>query len=91
MSGERQEERLRVFISYSRRDTDIIDQLAAALDVAGFEPQLDRHGTSAGEEWQARLSEMIARADSVIFALTPDAATSTICQWEVDEAQRLGK
>jgi WD40 repeat protein len=90
-TGEREPERLRIFISYSRRDNDIIDQLVAALDVAGFEPQLDRHGTVAGEAWESRLSEMIAQADTVIFALTPDAAASTVCEWEVEEARRLGK
>jgi len=63
--------RLKVFISYSRDDIAFADQLVEALEASGFAPDLDRHGISGGEEWRPRLSEMIARADTVVFALSP--------------------
>lgn len=84
-------DRLKVFISYSRDDIEFADQLAEALDVAGFDADLDRHGISGGEEWKPRLSEMIARADTIVFALSPRSAGSPICRWEVEESHRLGK
>jgi TIR domain len=44
--------KLRVFISYSRDDLDFADQLAAALDLSGFECFIDREGISGGEAWK---------------------------------------
>ena len=44
-------DKLRVFISYSRADLDFADQLAAALDLSGFECFIDREGISGGETW----------------------------------------
>ena len=88
--GEQQ--KLKVFISYSRRDTlDFADQLFAALAAYGFDPTLDRHGISGAEDWETRLGAMILEADSVAFVLSPESAKSDICKWEVNEAKRLGK
>ena len=42
-------EKLKVFISYSRRDsTEFVDELVAGLELAGFAPVLDRHDIAAG-------------------------------------------
>src|SRR5262249_48863816 len=83
--------RLRIFISYSRDDLDFADQLDFALRLQGFETSLDRHAISGGEEWKQRLSNLIREADTVVFVLSPAAARSSICAWEVDEAAQLGK
>ena len=37
--------KLRVFISYSRKDEDFAQELLAGLEVVGFEPYLDKHDT----------------------------------------------
>jgi hypothetical protein len=83
--------KLRVFISYSRDDLDFADQLDAALDLCGFECVIDRHGISGGEDWKRRLGNLISEADTVVFVLSPTSARSEICDWEVEEATRLGK
>src|SRR5262249_45069187 len=83
--------KLRVFISYSRADLDFADQLNAALNVYGFECGIDRHDISGGEDWMRRLGNLIREADTVVFVLSPTSARSEICNWEVDEAVRLGK
>src|SRR5262245_49363788 len=83
--------KLRVFISYSRDDLDFADQLAAALDLSGFECFIDREGISGGEEWKRRLGNLISEADTVVFVLSPDSARSETCNWEVEEAARLNK
>jgi hypothetical protein len=57
-------EKLRVFISYSRDDLDLADQLAAALDFSGFECLIDREGISGGEAWKRRLGNLISEADT---------------------------
>jgi hypothetical protein len=47
--------KLRVFISYSRKDEDFAQGLLAGLQLVGFEPCLDKHDIAAGEDWETRL------------------------------------
>jgi hypothetical protein len=88
-----QDNKLNVFISYSRDDFGFSDQLDAALGLNGFgfDTTLDRHGITAGEDWKRRLGNLIRDADTVVFVLSPSSARSEICAWEVGEAIRLRK
>lgn len=80
-------EKLKVFISYSRRDsTEFADELVAGLDLAGFAPFLDRHDIAAGEKWEERLGGLIVQADTVVFVVSPEAVKSERCAWEVESA-----
>ncbi len=83
--------KLGVFISYSRDDLAFADQLDVALEYAGFEPKLDRHGIHGAENWREKLGAMIREADTVVFVLSPSSARSEICAWEVQQAVDLGK
>ena len=83
--------KLRVFISYSRDDLKLADQLDDALKACGFECLIDRHGISGGEDWKRRLGNLIREVDTVVFVLSPSSARSEICDWEVEEAARLNK
>jgi hypothetical protein len=49
--GTSEPSRLRVFISYSRKDEDFAQELLAGLELVGFEPYLDKHDIAAGEDW----------------------------------------
>src|SRR5262249_43537124 len=85
-------EKLKVFISYSRRDSAAFaDELMAGLEYGGFAPFLDRHDIAAGEDWEARLSALIAQSDTVVFVVSPEAVKSERCTWEVDRAIELSK
>src|SRR6516165_5420640 len=85
-------EKLKVFISYSRKDsTAFADELLAGLEVAGFAPFLDRHDIAAGEDWEARLGGLIAQSDTVVFVISPEAIKSEQCTWEVDRTLELSK
>ena len=68
------EGRLRVFISYSRKDIDFADQLEEALQTCGFDTIMDRQDITGGEDWKARLGELIRGTDTVVFVLSPDSA-----------------
>lgn len=82
----------RVFISYARRDGGAFaEELLHGLEVAGFDAFLDRHDIAAAEDWEARLSALIQSADTVVFVLTPDAAASERCAWEVQRAEAMAK
>lgn len=85
------EDRMKVFVSYSRDDVDFADQLVLALEDRGFQPILDRHSIDAAENWRERLGALILSADAVAFLLTERSAASPVCLWEVEEAKRLGK
>lgn len=86
------DENLKVFISYSRRDSsEFAEELVAALELAGFAPSLDRHDIAVGEDWQARLGVLIEESDTVVFVISPEAMKSDRCAWEIDKALAEGK
>ncbi|MET0724065.1 MAG: toll/interleukin-1 receptor domain-containing protein, partial [Tardiphaga sp.] len=66
MADAGKDQKLKIFISYARSDSsDFADELVAGLELAGFEPFLDRHDIVAGEDWEARLAGLIHQADTV--------------------------
>jgi formylglycine-generating enzyme required for sulfatase activity len=83
--------KLRVFISYSRKDEDFAQELLAGLEMAGFEPYLDKHDIAAGEDWETRLGRLIEAADTVVYVISPDAVASKRCAWEVERTVTLKK
>ncbi len=83
--------RLQVFLSYSRKDLSAAERLRDALIARGFGAYLDKHDILPGEPWKERLAQLIETADTVVFLISPDSITSTVCDWEVNEAERLGK
>ena len=92
MSGEVSEhDKMKVFVSYSRRDVAFADQIVYALEQQGFRPILDRHDIDAAEKWKDRLGKLILSADAIVFVLTENSAGSPVCAWEIDEADRLAK
>jgi formylglycine-generating enzyme required for sulfatase activity len=85
------QERPKVFISYSRKDLAAVEALRDALIAGGLDAYLDLHDILPGEPWRERLGKLIEAADTVVFALSPDSVASDIVDWEVNEAERLGK
>src|SRR5215470_14043740 len=83
--------RAEIFISYSRKDVVFADQLEAALKARGFEPLIDRTDIYAFEDWWKRIEDLIARADTVVFVLSPDSAASGVARQEVAFAASLNK
>jgi len=82
---------IKVFVSYARKDLATVEQLRDALIEFGFEAYLDLHDILPGEPWKERLGVLIASADTVVFALSPDSVASEVVDWEVNEAERLSK
>src|SRR5690242_1976462 len=90
-TGRENDEPARVFISYSRKDMVFADRLEAALKARGFEPLIDRTEIYAFEDWWKRIEDLIARADTVVFVLSPDSAVSDVARKEVAFAASLNK
>src|SRR5438132_13301074 len=87
----KQESEAKVFISYSRKDIGFADRLEVALKARGFDPLIDRTEIYAFEEWWKRIEGLIARADTVVFILSPDAVASSVALREVAFAAYLNK
>jgi hypothetical protein len=88
---ENADPKVKIFISYSRKDMAFVDRLEAALKARGFEPLIDREEIYAFEDWWKRLEALIAQADTVVFVLSPDAVASREALREVDYAASLNK
>ena len=67
------------------------DRFEVALKSLGFEPLIDRTEIYAFEDWWKRIKALIAQADTVVFVLSPESVSSSICQREVDFAASLNK
>jgi hypothetical protein len=103
MEGERQDapvavaaneksirgDKLRVFISYSRPAEAFAQELVTGLEIAGFQPYLDKHDIAAGVEWETRLGRLIEATDTVVFVISSDAVASERCGWVVKRTTEL--
>jgi hypothetical protein len=92
MSEIKKIEKFKVFVSYAREDLVFADQLVDALIATGFEPLIDRHRMTGGEEFRNRLSALILECDTVAFVISPDSVDpKSFCAWEIAEADRYSK
>ncbi len=83
--------KVKVFISYSRKDTTFADRIKAALEARGFEVAIDRREILVFEVWWKRIETLITRADTVVFVLSPDSVVSEVALKEVNFAASLNK
>lgn len=83
--------KLKVFLSYSRKDGAFAQELLAALELLGFDAYMDKEDIAPGEPWEERLGSLIRLADTVVFIISPNSLTSAHCGWEVEETARAGK
>lgn len=65
-----------VFISYSRRDKEVVETIVRQLEAAGIEVWLDREDIKAGKQWRKQIVEGIDTADAFVLNLSPTSAAS---------------
>src|ERR1700733_3499742 len=84
-----------IFISHSSLDQKAADDIKAVLAGLGFDRvflDFDKvTGVGAGENWEKRLHEEIARCHAVVLILTPNWLASKWCFAELQQARALGK
>src|SRR5215831_16067560 len=92
--------RVRVFMSYSRNDADFVTWLSSALESRGCVVDFDRStedpgnvtlGISAEDAWRPRLKEMITSAVVIIPVFSSNIIQSKPCDDEIAFAQGLNK
>lgn len=80
-----------VFLSYSRKNSDIVLPLADELDRRGVPVWIDRASIPEAMPWRDEISAAIRGADLVVCLNTPSWAASAVCAEEHAEAETAGK
>jgi len=65
-----------IFISYSRHDQDIVDQISNYLRQHNIDIWLDREKISAGEDWRDVINQSIDEAKACILILSVSSSNS---------------
>jgi hypothetical protein len=65
-----------IFISYSRRDADVVENIVSELEAAGIDVWLDREDITPGKQWRRQIVEAIDTADAFVLNLSPNSAAS---------------
>lgn len=84
-------EGIKVFLSYSRKDAALQDELAAhltALKLRGVIQDWNDAQVEAGTEWDRAIASYLDSADIILLLLSPDFLAS---KYSIDEAQRALK
>lgn len=77
-----------LFISYSRLDKDVIDQLVRAMQLIDEQLWFDEH-LAGGQEWWSEILKRIRDCDAFIFALSKNSQLSRHCQAELQYGRQL--
>lgn len=72
-----------VFISYSRKDTDIANKICQAFDHAGISYFIDRKGIGGGMEFPAVLAKAIKESKVFLFLASKNSYESKFSQSEI--------
>jgi len=74
----------KVFLSYARADSDVVDQVAAGLNTAGIQIWLDKVNLAAGDDWMRAIEFELSAAEFFVFFISPFSVKSG---WVMKEVQ----
>lgn len=77
----------KVFISYSRRDADVVEGIVSQLEAAGIDTWIDREAIKPGQQWRKQIVEGIDTAEAFILNLSPNSAASVNVLKELNLAE----
>ena len=75
-----------VFVSYSRRDKDLVNPLVAKLRASGVNVWIDTQDIKPGAPWKGQIVQSIAESDSFVLLLSRDSCASENVRKELDLA-----
>ena len=75
-----------VFTSYSRRDTELVDQIVQDMNEAGLSVWIDREAIQAGNTWRVQIVKAIDTCEAFVLMLSPNSAASDNVRREIDLA-----
>lgn len=80
-----------IFLSYSRTDKDIVNQLISQLEAAGHTVWIDREGIRGGEQWRQKIVEAIESGPIFLLVLSKNSVASDHVRAEIDVAKESRK
>src|SRR4051812_5074457 len=80
-----------VFISYSRKDSRFVSDVADGLRASGKDVWVDIEGIRDAEVFPVALRNAIGSSDGFVFVISPASVKSRYCMREVDDAVDAGK
>ena len=80
-----------IFLSYSRKDSEAVQQLLAALAGVGLSAWTDEGLEPGSPRWQSEIEKAIQRTECMVVLLSPNAKQSEWVSIEVSYAQELGR
>lgn len=80
----------KIFISYSRRDTEYVKSLVDALRKQGFEVWFDKN-IRTGTDWDDTIEEELKKADAIVLILSKTSVASENVKDEISYAIGLDK
>ena len=84
-------EKLKVFISYSRKDLAFALRLVEALEARSLDVLIDTRDLPLAVEFQKELLGFIRQADTVVYVVSPDSIGSKWVAWEIEQVELLSK
>jgi anti-sigma B factor antagonist len=78
-----------IFISYSHRDTEVIQNCKKAYEALGHNVLIDFETLRSGQKWNAELMNMIERADIFQLFWSENSSKSEYCRQEWQYALQL--
>lgn len=80
-----------LFISYSRRDRQFVEELCKRLKVSNLNIWVDWENIPVAADWRQEIQEGIEAAHTFLFVISPDSVASTYCHDEVAQAVQNNK
>jgi hypothetical protein len=80
-----------IFISYSRRDMDLVQKIIGALTINNLDTWVDWKSIPKGEDWEQEIYQGIEESSVLLYIVSPDSVRSEMCRKEVAHAAKNGK
>ncbi|MBE9031839.1 TIR domain-containing protein [filamentous cyanobacterium LEGE 11480] len=80
-----------IFISYSRKDSAFARRLHQAIEATGRDAWIDWQDIQPTVRWWQEIERGIQGANDFVFVISPDSIASSVCQKEINHAQRYNK
>ena len=70
-----------IFLSYSRKDKEIVERLKRRFEAAGYDVWIDVEDIRGGDQWRRTIAEAIRQADTFLLLLSSNAVQSdNVCK-----------
>lgn len=81
----------KLFISYSRKDTQAAKKIVQAFEGSENDIWVDWEDISPAADWMEQIQRGIEGVDAFLFLISPDSIASEVCKVEVTHAAKNNK